>query len=247
MLVSIACLTFNHEKFIAEALESFLSQRTDFEIEIIVYDGGSQDNNRNIIKEYNGRYPDIIKSVFPDKDPGIAHSIYNLIKSCKGEYIALCEGDDYWTNVNKLQEQIELLQKDKSYSLCFTPVDIVNEDGQILNKNSGIKSNLTHLDILSGGIPQLPTVVFRRSSMPKVFPNEFFSASYLDHFLYALITLDGSARFINKPTAVYRQHSGGKYSLVTIEEKIQKSVGNLLLMQKILLEINDILIFLKRD
>ena len=231
MLVSIACLTYNHEKFISEALDSFLAQKTNFSIEIVVYDGGSQDGNRKVIENYQKKYSEIIKPIFPEKDPGIARSFYNLIKSCKGKYIALCEGDDYWTYANKLQEQVELLEKENTYSLCFTLIDIVNEEGKIINKNSGIKTDLTHLDILSGGIPQMPTVVFKRTSLPETFPKEFFSASYLDHFLYALVTLAGAAKFINKSTAVYRQHSLGSYSAVTIEEKIQKTIENLHLMK----------------
>lgn len=113
-LASIRCITFNHETFIEQALDSFLMQETSFPFEIVVHDDASTDSTVNIIKEYEKKYPQIVKPIYEtenqySKRNGSLVRIMNA--ACKGKYWAICEGDDYWINPNKLQMQVDWLEK----------------------------------------------------------------------------------------------------------------------------------------
>lgn len=119
--VSIRCLTYNHAPYIAQAIESFLEQKTNFPFEIIVHDDASTDGTDKIVREYEKKYPKIIKPIYEkenlySKKDG---SLRRIIDSkCRGDYIALCEGDDYWCNCDKLQKQVDFLDAHPDYSAC---------------------------------------------------------------------------------------------------------------------------------
>ena len=106
MKVSIAMVTYNHEKFIAKALDSVLMQRTDFDYEIVIGEDCSSDNTRNIVIEYKRRYPDNIVLFLNEKNLGMYGNCSQVFQACQGEYIAVLEGDDYWTSPDKLQKQV---------------------------------------------------------------------------------------------------------------------------------------------
>ena len=121
-LVSICCITYNHEKFICECLEGFLMQETTFPVEILIHEDASSDKNADIIREYRELYPKIIKPIFQSENqykkkikPNVK---YNYPRAL-GKYIALCEGDDYWTDPLKIQSQFNLMEEEEGCSLCF--------------------------------------------------------------------------------------------------------------------------------
>ena len=121
IMVSICCSTYNHEKYIADAIESFLMQKTDFKYEILVNDDASKDRTAEIIKEYEKEYSDLVKPKYHTENQyskGIKVERFNRERA-KGKYIAVCEGDDYWTDPYKLQKQVECLEKHPQYSCCF--------------------------------------------------------------------------------------------------------------------------------
>lgn len=130
--VSIKCTAFNHEKYISNALDSFLIQETTFPFEIVVHDDASTDNTAKIIKEYENRYPHIIKPIYEIEnqyskgDDSLTKSINSKLK---GKYVALCEGDDFWIDKHKLQKQYDALQNNKKCSLCVHKTKVVKEDG----------------------------------------------------------------------------------------------------------------------
>lgn len=118
--VSVCCMAYNHEKFIKRALDSFVSQKTNFKFEIIINDDASTDNTTNIIKEYEKKYPDIIKPIYQKENQyskGV-DILKILIKLSKGKYIALCECDDYWCDDLKLQKQYDCMEKNIDCSMC---------------------------------------------------------------------------------------------------------------------------------
>lgn len=130
-LVSIRCTAYNHEKYIRDALEGFAMQKTNFKFEAVVHDDASTDNTAAIIQEYAEKYPDIIKPIFEtenqfSKHDGSLTRIMNV--ACKGKYIALCEGDDYWIDPYKLQKQVDFMEAHTEYSMCFHQVRIEAEE-----------------------------------------------------------------------------------------------------------------------
>lgn len=120
ILVSINCITYNHEKYIADAIDSFLMQKTDFEYEILIHDDASTDRTTEIIRQYEKKYPDLIKPIYQTENQyskGVDVSFING-KRAKGKYLAFCEGDDYWVDPYKLQIQKDYMEKHPECSLC---------------------------------------------------------------------------------------------------------------------------------
>ena len=136
-VVSIACTTYNQKKFIKKTLEGFLIQKTSFPVEIVIHDDASTDGTKEIIKEYENKYPHLFRVIYQtenqySKKIDIANKfVYPKIKS---KYVATCEGDDYWTDPLKLQKQVNFLDKNDDYGLVYTEVDSVDGDGNIIDR-----------------------------------------------------------------------------------------------------------------
>src|SRR5690606_25688557 len=129
ILVSIVCITYNHEDFIADTIESFLMQQTNFKFEILIHDDASTDKTADIIKAYEKQYPHLIKPIYQTENQyskGVPVEIFNFERA-KGKYIAQCEGDDYWIDPFKLQKQIDYLEKHPQCSLVFHSAMFINE------------------------------------------------------------------------------------------------------------------------
>ncbi len=129
--VSICCITYNHAKYIHDALEGFLMQQTNFSFEILIHDDASTDGTADIIREYEAKYPDIIKPIYQKENQySKGKSIWceYQFPCAKGKYIALCEGDDFWTDSHKLQIQYDFMESHPDYSMCFHNANIVIED-----------------------------------------------------------------------------------------------------------------------
>ena len=122
-LVSVRCITYNQQSFIAQTLDGFLSQETDFPFEVIVHDDASTDKTADVIREYEKKYPKIIKPIYETENQYSKNddSLDKIVDSaCKGKYIAFCEGDDYWIDPLKLQKQISFLEKNLDYGYSYT-------------------------------------------------------------------------------------------------------------------------------
>ena len=135
-LVSICCLTYNHELFITKAIEGFLMQKTSFPIEIIIHDDASTDGTYEIVKSYSKKYPNLIVPIIQTENQwskGIRPSPTYVWPRAQGKYIALCEGDDYWTDPFKLQKQVDILESNPAFSLCF------HNSRYLTNKKGGIE------------------------------------------------------------------------------------------------------------
>lgn len=137
-LVSVRCITYNHEQYIAQALDGFLMQKTTFPFEVIVHDDASTDNTANIIREYETKFPKIVKPIYETENqwskPGNAlGKIVNA--SLKGKYVAICEGDDYWIDNNKLQMQVDFLETNPDYGMCYTSFNILYQNSGIIEKD----------------------------------------------------------------------------------------------------------------
>ena len=122
-LVSIICLTYNQAQYIRKTLEGFVMQKTNFPIEILIHDDASTDETADIIREYENKYPQIIKPIYQQENQyskKVAIGATYIYPKVKGKYIALCEGDDYWIDPLKLQKQVDFLESHLDYALVYT-------------------------------------------------------------------------------------------------------------------------------
>ncbi len=130
--VSICMSTYRHEQFIQQAIEGVMMQQTTFRIELVIGEDCSDDGTRLICEAMEQKYPDRIRLLPSDTNYGQNHNLARTLFACNGIYIALCEGDDYWTDPLKLQKQVDFLEQNHDYVLCFHPVNTVDNNGKLL-------------------------------------------------------------------------------------------------------------------
>ena len=215
--VSVSLLAYNHGSFIEEALDSILLQQVNFEYEIVIGEDCSQDNTREIVLNYQRKNPDKIR-IFLSKKPlndgksGRLNFVRNL-KACRGEYVALLDGDDFWTSPFKLQKQVHFLDNHSECSICFHPVvkvfEIGNEEKQVfhpLNK----KRLYTIEDLLVSNFIATCSVMFRNGLLGG-FPDWYFSIPMGDWPLHILNSQYGKIGYLDEVMGVYRIHRGGRW------------------------------------
>lgn len=221
--VSVVVITYNHEKFISKAIDSILMQKTNFELEIIIGEDDSDDSTREIVLGYKKKYPDIINIFLRDRKDVISingrpSGRFNFIKTIEeanGEYVALLEGDDYWLSPDKLQRQIDYLDNNPAYSICFHSASKLNPDG-IVDKSfytpNIIKDFYTTGDLIRHGnfIPTASTV-FRRGLFGDL-PKWYYEIDVGDWSLHILNSMYGKIGYIDETMSMYRVHSGGIFS-----------------------------------
>jgi glycosyltransferase involved in cell wall biosynthesis len=213
-LVSVICTTYNHEKFIAQAIESFLMQKTSFPIEVIIHDDCSTDGTASIIRSYENRFPELIRPIYQiENQYSLGKRIIGIVlPCCKGKYVAWCEGDDYWTDPLKLQKQVEYLESYTEISLCFHNMNIIYENCDIETHYSNVnqKEITTIDDLAKGNYIYTASTVFR--NLFKELPKWFDSSPLGDWPLFLLLAQKGNIGFINDVMGVYRVHNGGVWS-----------------------------------
>lgn len=216
-LVSICCITYNHAPYIRECLDGFMMQKTNFPIEIIINDDASTDGTTEIIKEYEARYPDIIKPIYQIENQyskGVRGMYANFcFPRAQGKYIALCEGDDYWTDPLKLQKQVDFLESHPDYVMCWQQCKFYLQSENnftIVYPNDGIKS-ITKQDFLHGlSMPQALTFIFKRDALDlEAYNKATFTG---DIVLYFFLLKRGYGHCMTGTGGVYRIHGQGVWS-----------------------------------
>ncbi len=224
-LVSICCLAYNHEAYIAQALEGFLMQKTDFAFEILIHDDASIDKTADIIRKYETEYPDIIKPIYQKENQyskGVKVTSKYQFPRAQGKYIAMCEGDDYWTDPLKLQKQVDFLEANPEYSLCFHPVKIWKEEEQLLVDDyitRDVPETTDIYELAKGNYIHTPSVVFRRETIENI-PQEMLKSPVGDYFLHMLSAERGLIKKLPETMGVYRVHDGGVWSKTKKKERI---------------------------
>lgn len=205
-LVSIVSISYNQAKYIAQALDGFLMQKhDDFDVEIIIADDASTDGTQTIIKRYQDKYGNI-HSILRKKNIGIQNNLNDAMKHARGKYIALCEGDDYWTDEHKLQKQVDFLDANKDYALCFHPVKVVHEDKDGADTVfPGTTKGFTLEKLLEENYIQTNSVMYRRQGYG-VLPEDILPLDWYYHLYHARF---GKIGFINEIMAAYRLHANG--------------------------------------
>ena len=217
-LLSIHCITYNHAPFIRQALDGFVMQKTNFPFEVIIHDDASTDGTTEIIREYEAKYPDIIKPIYQTENQwskGVNINKEFIFPKIKGQYVALCEGDDYWTDKNKLQKQVDYMDAHPDCSLCFHPVTCKWEEGEQPDsvfpdkKMSANVGAMNLKSLLKQNFIQTNSVVYRwrfHQDSPELIPNGILPGDWFLHLLHAEV---GKIAMLPDVMAVYRKHKGG--------------------------------------
>lgn len=231
ILVSIDCSTFNHENFISQALDSFLMQKTTFPFEIIVHDDASTDKTPEIIKEYEKKFPNLFVCIY-QKENQFSKKGINIwaditFPKARGKYIALCEGDDYWTDPYKLQKQVDFLEANPEYVLSAHRYKIFDEEknyysddyGAKLFKDNTIGFDITIDNLFDPWLTKTLTVVFRRDELDLSIVKHY---NYFrdTHLIFHLI-MKGKGYVHNFFGGVYRLHENGIHGKVDNFKKIK--------------------------
>ena len=219
-LVSVCVVTYQHRKFIRQCLEGIVSQNTNFYFEVIIGDDGSVDGTSEICQEFQRKYPELIKLTIYDRsidrsDYGSSPGRYNgmhTLAQAKGKYIAMCEGDDYWTDTTKLQQQIDFLEQNPDFSICFHSVAVDNGNGLFKDTITTVKKSESSLfDLASGNYIHTPSVIYR-NLFPERFPECFYKMAAGDYFLHLYLAQTGKIKYIDKVMAAYRVHEDSYWS-----------------------------------
>jgi glycosyltransferase involved in cell wall biosynthesis len=221
--ISIAMLAYNHENFIVDALESVLMQKTSYTYKIIIAEDCSTDRTREILLDYQRRYPNKIKLILQNKNVGAYKNNINLLTNLEGKYIAALEGDDYWTDDNKLQKQADFLEANKDYSICWTKYLVKNENEKSSNlEQPGWVNQVEQNKDLTFDLNTIftPYCTYTLTAMFRVKGFDFKMLNDLnyvkDNTLYAICLTQGKGILLNFTSAVYRVHDGGIYSKVSV-------------------------------
>jgi len=207
-------LTYNHAEYIVQALDSVLMQDVDFEYEIVIGDDLSQDSTRKLLCEYEQRHPKKFRLLFYETKQGVGGNVYEVFKHCQGEYIAILEGDDYWTSPHKLKTQVAFLDRNPEFALCFHSVQVYSQIEQQFVAVDGVASNTsiyTLDDLMKQTIfPRTCSVVFRSTGFQ--LPEWVKQLIHLDFITFVFACQGGSLKYFDDVMAVYRRHNQGVYS-----------------------------------
>lgn len=215
-LVSICCITYNHEKYISDALEGFVTQKTNFDFEVLVHDDASTDKTASIIREYELKYPDLIKPIYQNSNKyskGVGISVTYQFPRVQGKYIAMCEGDDYWTDPLKLQKQVDFLEKNAMCSMVVHQHENLC-DGVMAISNKKLERGYVsdrRMIIEGGGLFTTASYLFRRTALLPL-PDFFKNVQAGDYFLVLLLLSKGSVYYIDQPMCVYRTDALNSWS-----------------------------------
>lgn len=213
MKLSVMMITYNHERFIAGAIQSVLDQRTTFDYEIVIGEDCSTDRTREIVMNFRRRHPQRIVLVLRDKNAGMMRNLVDVLAACKGEYIAMLEGDDYWTCPQKLQRQVDFLEANPDYAISCGRSQILDQMGSglpaVLPANAAGPYTIENL--LKGNFIMTSTVVYRWRSLGHL-PNWFDEMAMGDWPLHALMAQFGKIHLMDDVLSVYRVHNGGAWS-----------------------------------
>ncbi|TGE23234.1 glycosyltransferase family 2 protein [Hymenobacter metallicola] len=230
--VSVCCITYNHEKFLAQAIESVLMQETDFAVELVLGEDCSTDSTRQIALDFQRRYPDRIRLLLPENNLGVMGNFLATLKACTGTYIALLEGDDYWTSPHKLQRQVDILERHASCTTCIHDAEEFMDDNSIpprlfSQKYSSIlpghEHEFTQADIaLKGWFIPTASMLFRRSALFPI-PEWVDHAFSGDYSLHLLLTRTGNIYYLPEVMSRYRLHPGGIMSATQNERIIARN------------------------
>ena len=210
--LAVVCITYNHEKYIGKTIEGIINQNTSFDFELIISDDCSTDGTVKIIKDYQKKYPNIIKPIFRKKNLGSINNYIETLSYLDYKYVAICDGDDLWIDNNKLQSQYDYLEQHKEFTICFHSVKEMFENSDKFNilPNYVINDITTFDDLKKDNFIPNCSVMYRfqycNKNMKEIIPNNIANGDYYLHLLHAKL---GKIKMLGEPMAIYYRHENG--------------------------------------
>lgn len=230
-LVSICCLTYNHAPYIRQALDSFLMQKTEFPFEIFVHDDASTDGTQDILLEYERRYPEKFRLILQQEnqyskdDKIMARFMFPQIES---EFVAICEGDDYWTEETKLQRQVDWLRGNPDGALVVTSALTVNAAGEETGRIAPYDRDceMPMEDLIRGGGGFIPTAsIVTRTALLRTLPKFYYRAKVGDAPLQLYLASAGRSYWLHAPMCAYRVNAPGSWSVAQLMDDVAKPIA----------------------
>lgn len=219
-------LAYNHERFIAQALAGVCMQVTRAAVEVVVGEDHSTDRTREVIADFQRTHPGRIDVLTAPRNLGMIPNFVRTLRACRGDYVALLEGDDYWTSPEKLQKQVDFLDGHRGCAICFHDAEVRYEDGSQpprLACGPGIREITTVEDLLITNYIPTCSVMFRNRLIPE-FPDWFLGSRFGDWPLHLLNARHGDIGYINEVLAVYRKHPAGAWATMAEAQKRLETV-----------------------
>lgn len=225
IMVSVCCAAYNHEKYIRDALDGFVMQKTNFKFEVLIHDDASTDSTADIIREYEKKYPDIIKPMYQKENQyskGIHITNTYQIPRAQGKYIALCEGDDYWTDPLKLQKQFDAMEKNPIINICAHRAVMVKEEtkeaiSEVAPANSDTVLSVEQVIVGEGGYVVTSSLFFKKNLFTNV-PG-FRKTFMIDYTLQIYGALSGGMLYLNDSMSAYRIRMSDSWTSETMKNK----------------------------
>jgi len=225
--VSVFMLAYNHEKYIRQAVKSVVSQKTNFPYKIFIGEDCSTDNTRAICIELQQKYPEKITLLLNEKNLGVLQNASRVYDACVnyGKYTAICEGDDYWTDENKLQKQVDFLEQNPDFNICCHRAKRLDEKNKTLKTPKAFKQSVfTQEDVANHNFLQTLTEVFRNSAW-KGLTEGYFNSISGDYFINMMLSKNGKIKYLPDVMAVYRQHETGSWHSLGAINGMKNTLG----------------------
>ena len=230
-LVDILMPVYNHEKYIEDALKGVVSQKTNFNFRLLIGEDFSTDNSRQIIENYRNSYPSIIFPSYRERNLGAHENSKLLFAQATSKYIAICEGDDYWTGIYKIQTQVDFLEANPDFAICFHRVYLLEDGALPIISDSNIsekEESYSIEDLAQGNFIHTPSVIFR-NNLEHV-PNWLVESPAADYLLHMLNAQYGKIKYFPEPMAVYRIHAQGIWNSQKYEYRLLNTIKTIDLM-----------------
>lgn len=220
--VSVCCWTYNQEKYIRDALDGIFMQKVNFPMEVIIHDDASTDSTADIVREYEAKYPDMVRAIYQTENQfgKVPFTEKFIFPAVRGEYVAICEGDDYWIDENKLQKQVDFLDANPDFSVCFHSTKVTHEDETIPDyyfpapKARFDRDVLTIYNLLCWNFIQTNSVMYRWRFNENFGPLDMGAAGVMprDWYWHLLHAQMGKIKYLDEVMGVYRRNPNGIWS-----------------------------------
>lgn len=223
--LSVFMLAYNHEPYIAQAIQSILDQKTDLDFELVIGEDCSKDRTRAIILEFKEKYPEKIRVIENTTNVGMHENFLRTLFSCRGKYLCICEGDDYWNNPDKINLQYQFLESNPEYVLvCGNHTRYIQNTQQFERGNPATEPDhdIAFEKLIKFNCITTATIMFRNVLKREDFAPDFFSIISCDWYMYMKLLKHGKIRYVNQNLAVYRINEGsinGRTNRLTIANK----------------------------